>query len=162
MVKLANGSLAFFNLLVTPDKTFMGVHLKDGIYHGVSNQPLDDRFFSPTSPAEIEVLYPQLTAEAAIAKVQCHFGENYMESIRFIQTCPELLFAIGPIKEIHPAKGENSATEQSGWNTAPIFSSASQERKKPPPSTWPSLRSPDGLNLYRMGPSMRMRHKFET
>jgi hypothetical protein len=108
LMKLSNRSVGFFNLLSSTDTTFVGIHLETGIFLGMANQAINPQLITRTHPSSIEILFPELNANDAIKKTQSYFDSGYSHAIEALKQNRELISAIGPIKEIRPAKGENA------------------------------------------------------
>jgi len=65
--------------------------------------------FTSAFPREIEILFPDLSAEKAVDRAASEFGDIYRQTVRYVATTPEIVAAVGPIREVRPAKGPNSA-----------------------------------------------------
>jgi hypothetical protein len=112
---LRNGKAVYVRTLQAPNGVFVYVPTKvgtlSGALHGIVRTPIPalEAAFVRATPSEIEILYPNLSAEQAVARAAREFGDIYNQVVRYIATTPEIIAAVGPIRDIRPAKGRNDA-----------------------------------------------------
>jgi tetratricopeptide (TPR) repeat protein len=105
---LKNGDAAFISILQTPEGTLFYSQGESTIIRGISIEAatLLERPIANARP-EIQVSFPELDAEHALRKGNHHFGGTYERAVEYVRNTPQIIAAIGPIRELRPARGPN-------------------------------------------------------